>query len=486
MQRKTDAMARGGLASIIKFKVILIVTVLMIGVLAYGQVLALRESKAEYAARLESITAFIATRLPAESFVNIAQRQGAGGKSPEAQAAAVTKEIQPILDNLLIPGGAIKYGVYSRFHQRFVAIGPDLDTSLLGNHGIEAFDEMYQTNQPRKGEKKNSFLWYGAPVIYHLQPVSHDGEVIGHVFAAANLNTVYSEFWRKAFSTLAGCFIALLLIIMLFQEMFIKLKNDLALFAESIITGNSRQFESTIPELMPVLNYIREQTENMARLDRLNVIGEMAASIGHEVRNPMTTVRGFLQFMSQKDEFAGSKEHFALMIDELDRANEIICEFLSLAKNKAMDFHDTDLNNIISEVAPLLQADAIRHNCQLQMDLAAIPPARLDESSIRQLILNLVRNAIEAMPQGGTVRISTAARKGKVALSIRDQGVGIPGEVLEKLGTPFVTTKESGIGLGLAVCYRIAQRHGAIIDVESEAGQGTSFVIAFPAAKKRN
>lgn len=466
----------------LNIKVVLIVTVLMLGVLAYGHFRALQDTKAEYSAQLEAITAFIAARLPAESFVDIARRQGAGSATPEAQAA-IAKAIQPVLDNMLIPTGAIKYGVYSRYHQRNIAVGPDPDPSLLNPFGNSGFEEMYNTNEPRFGEKKNSFIWYGAPVIYHMRPVSRGGEVIGHAFAAVNLNTVYADFWRKTLNTFLASFFALLLIIMLFQEVFIKLKKDLALFAESILTEDARRFESTIPELTPVLHYIREQAENMARLDRLNVIGEMAASIGHEVRNPMTTVRGFLQFMASKPEFHDSKEHFALMIDELDRANSIITEFLSLAKNKTMNFRAADLNNVITEVGPLLQADAIRYKCQLQMDLVAVPSVRFDESSIRQLILNMVRNAIESMPLGGTVEISTAAQDDKVLLRIRDHGVGIPAEMLEKLGTPFFTTKESGIGLGLAVCYRIIQRHEATIEVESEIGKGTTFVIAFPSAK---
>lgn len=223
----------------------------------------------------------------------------------------------------------------------------------------------------------------------------------------------------------------------------------------------------------------RKMVEHLARLDRLNVIGEMAASIGHEIRNPMTTVRGFLQYLSKKNEFKNHQNHFTLMIEELDRANSIITEFLSLAKNRSMNFKTINLNDIIADVSPMIKADALLNNCNIEINLGNIPALFLDQQSIRQLILNMIRNAIEAMPQGGTIRINTANYEKKVLLIIEDQGIGIQPELLDKLGTPFVTTKDTGSGLGLAVCYRIAQRHEARIHIKSELGKGSIFTVGF-------
>ena len=165
------------------------------------------------------------------------------------------------------------------------------------------------------------------------------------------------------------------------------------------------------------------------------------------------------------------------MISEMDRANQIISEFLSLAKNKSMDFQDRDLNQIITDIVPLLQSDALRSCCHIELDLNPIPLVRADANSMRQLILNLVRNGIEAMTHGGTLRIRTTQHKNTVLLVIQDQGSGISAEVLDKLGTPFLTTKENGIGIGLAVCYRIVHRHAGTIEVDSKTDQGTTFTI---------
>lgn len=215
------------------------------------------------------------------------------------------------------------------------------------------------------------------------------------------------------------------------------------------------------------------------RLDSLNLIGEMAASIGHEVRNPLTTVRGYLQLFQRKSSFAEYSTQLNTMIEELDRANLIITEFLSLAKNKASEFVSANLNDSIITLLPLMQANAIPSGQEIQTDLGDIPNSQLDKKEIRQLLLNLIKNAIEATPLNGTITIKTQLRDRYIILSIQDTGHGIPQEVLNKLGTPFVTTKENGTGLGLPVCYRIAQRHGAQIHVESGCN-GTTFHISFP------
>lgn len=217
----------------------------------------------------------------------------------------------------------------------------------------------------------------------------------------------------------------------------------------------------------------------LARLDRLSIIGEMAASIGHEVRNPLTTVRGYLQLFQRKQEYSRSASQFALMIEELDRANAIITEFLSLAKNKRLDFAPVSLNTIISNLAPLLQADAIREGKEIMLELDGTPPILVDSNEIRQLVLNLVRNGLDAMKPGGMITLSVASDHTSVVLVVKDTGEGIPPSIYKNLGTPFMTTKENGTGLGLTVCYKIAERHNAKIEVKT-GPQGTTFAIRFP------
>jgi PAS domain S-box-containing protein len=223
----------------------------------------------------------------------------------------------------------------------------------------------------------------------------------------------------------------------------------------------------------------RKQLEKeMARLERLNLVGEMAAGIGHEVRNPITAIRGFLQLLADKEEYSKDKGFFALMIEELDRANSIITEFLSLAKNKPVDLEIKNLNDIIKALFPLIQASGMRNDNSINLKLGNIPDMLLNEKEIRQLILNLVRNSLDAMESGGNLTIKTFTEGEDVVLAVQDEGPGIAPDVLEKIGTPFFTTKENGTGLGLSVCYSIASRHNANITIKTDH-DGTTFLVRF-------
>lgn len=215
------------------------------------------------------------------------------------------------------------------------------------------------------------------------------------------------------------------------------------------------------------------------RLDRLNLVGEMAAGIAHEIRNPLTSVRGFLQMLKEKKECSGYLDYFNLMINELDRANGIINEYLSLARKVPANLQSCNLTKIIKELQPLIISDASEKEMNVVVDLTEVPDLQLNKQEINQLLLNLTRNAIDAMTPGQTLTISTSQSENAVLLKVQDQGSGIPQEVLDKLGTPFVTTKENGTGLGLAVCYGIAARHQATIEVNT-GSQGTIFIIKFP------
>lgn len=222
-------------------------------------------------------------------------------------------------------------------------------------------------------------------------------------------------------------------------------------------------------------NYEKELT----RLSNLNLIGQMTAGISHEIRNPMTTVRGFLQLLENEEESEIHKRYFRLMIEELDRANSIITEFLSIGNTRTSDLQMLNLNTIIEDIMPLIGADAQNQNKVIQFDMNDIPELLLNRDEIRQLLINLYRNGFEAMSIGKVLTISTYKEGGNcVVLAVRDQGEGIRPEVLEKLGTPFYTTKDNGTGLGLGICYAIATRHNAEIDIQTGVG-GTTFFIKF-------
>lgn len=227
----------------------------------------------------------------------------------------------------------------------------------------------------------------------------------------------------------------------------------------------------------------RQMEKDMSRLDRLNLIGEMAASIGHEIRNPMTAIRGFLQLLRGKKQYLDDLIFFDLMIEELDRANAIITEYLSMAKDKIVNLQSQYLDEVVKSLYPLLQADANYQEKDVQLKLGKPPMPLIDAKEIRQLILNMARNGLEAMQPRGILTIGTAIEGNNIVLFIKDQGHGLDPALIDKLGTPFLTTKDKGTGLGLAVCYSIAARHNARIDFET-GPEGTTFYVRFPAPAK--
>jgi len=197
------------------------------------------------------------------------------------------------------------------------------------------------------------------------------------------------------------------------------------------------------------------------------------------VRNPMTTVRGYLQVFKGKKRFARYREELLLMIAELDRANAIITDFLSLAKNKRVDLQPGNLKKVLLAVKPVLEANALRRGHSLAFDLQDTPDILMDEGEIRQLVINLAQNALEAMTEPGRITVRTFFGDDTVALSVKDTGQGMPPDIVEKLGTPFFTTNANGNGLGLAVSYCIVERHRASIDFASSPG-GTTVTASFP------
>ncbi|MDF2564945.1 MAG: sensor signal transduction histidine kinase [Massilibacillus sp.] len=221
--------------------------------------------------------------------------------------------------------------------------------------------------------------------------------------------------------------------------------------------------------------------EQMTNLDRLNLVSEMAAGVAHEIRNPMTVIKGYLQFLG-KSVPDSIREQFCIVLSELGRIESLITDFLSLAGNKIVENKEQNLNAIIEGIIPLIMADATERGIELRINLAEeLPCLMLNAKEIKQLLLNLTRNGIEAMGQRGTLIIESIIESDTISLCVEDSGCGIRKENQEKIFDPFFTTKDDGTGLGLSVCAGIVRRNNGVIKVQSKQGRGTRFTITFNA-----
>lgn len=217
--------------------------------------------------------------------------------------------------------------------------------------------------------------------------------------------------------------------------------------------------------------------KKIAKQEQLSIISDIASGLAHEIRNPLTTVRGFLQIMTEQNTSASYKDYFELMLSEIDKANDIMTNFLYLDMNKAYTLKGGCLNKVVQQVLPILEKLAYQKGITIVFEKKSLPSILMDEKEIAMLILNLATNGIDAMDSGQLV-IKTYQTASAVVLEIQDKGKGIAQSILPKIGKPFVTTKVNNVGIGLAMCHSIARRHEAEIQfITSE--EGTVFYSCF-------
>ncbi|MBT9136157.1 MAG: Sporulation kinase E [Firmicutes bacterium] len=258
------------------------------------------------------------------------------------------------------------------------------------------------------------------------------------------------------------------------------------LFDAAITVSAVRGAEDKCAGFVTLVKDIREQkrmAQGFARSDQLHMLGELAAGVTHEVRNPLTIVKGFLQLFRPREEFAMYRMHFDLMIKELDRINGLISQYLSLGQYAHAEKQLCSLTSVVESLLPLIQAESLLREVEVTTSLDDnLPLLWLYEKEIKQLLLNLIQNGMDAMKQGRReLSIKAWNEQDSVVLSIEDTGCGIPEHVMENLFTPFYSTKESGTGLGLVVCRDIARRHNAEIKIRTDT-TGTCFAVVFPVA----
>lgn len=223
--------------------------------------------------------------------------------------------------------------------------------------------------------------------------------------------------------------------------------------------------------------------ECLRKSDTLNVVGELAAGIAHEIRNPMTALKGFIQLLqgSIKEDHS---LYFNVITSELKRIESIITEFLILAKPQAVRFEQKNIIKIMKDTIDLLNAQAILVNVQIYLEYENVPDIYCEPNQLKQVFINILKNAIEVMPNGGNIFVSIHRKNDKwVQIAIQDEGPGISKDKLKRLGEPFYTTKDRGTGLGLMVSYKIIEEHKGKVKVKSKVGHGTTFYISLPIEK---
>lgn len=223
----------------------------------------------------------------------------------------------------------------------------------------------------------------------------------------------------------------------------------------------------------------KERQQNEAQ--KIELVGTLAAGTAHEIRNPLTGIKGLVQLLSEKHQGEEDQFYFSVINDEIKRINEIVSEFLILGKPTAMKNEPIDMKMIVQELQPLIASEANLNNIIWHCIFPEGPiPVLCTKDQMKQVILNLTRNAFESMSSGGTLEIRLAKERNQCVLTVSDTGVGIGKEELEKIFHPFYTSKASGTGLGLVICKRIVQSFQGAIHISSIENKGTTVSVTFP------
>lgn len=222
--------------------------------------------------------------------------------------------------------------------------------------------------------------------------------------------------------------------------------------------------------------------EQIKQAERLKTAGQLAAAVAHEIRNPVTVVKGFLQFFEQDPQFNDDvKSKFSLMIDELNTAESVVSQFLSIAKpDKKQDIESVNLKVVLQSVTDLLNSYGLLNNNNIELEVKEDCYIAANKIELKQLLINIIKNAIEASEIGESVIVTGGMKQDFVEIQVIDHGHGMSETEIECLGTPFYSLKSKGTGLGMMICYNIAAKYNGTIEFQSSINEGTTVTIRFP------
>ncbi|WP_462408725.1 ATP-binding protein [Neobacillus sp. Marseille-QA0830] len=230
-------------------------------------------------------------------------------------------------------------------------------------------------------------------------------------------------------------------------------------------------------------SYIKSLTgvyEELRKKEKLAVMGQMSAAIAHEIKNPLSSLKGFLQLQNEK--YPNTNDHYSIMVQEIDRINTIVNDLMYIGRPRRLNLEKVSIEEIIHYTASLSNQRAIDQGISVETEFEeALPRIDCDKSQLKQVFINIIKNAIEAMPDGGHIKIKAAAiNDSELQITIEDEGYGISKEHLPNLGEPFFSTKKDGTGLGLMVINQIIKEHKGEFTIESNIDNGTKVSVILP------
>jgi signal transduction histidine kinase len=249
--------------------------------------------------------------------------------------------------------------------------------------------------------------------------------------------------------------------------------------------AQKRKIEETAAKLGETYAQLQASMEQLQRADRLSALGELSAGLAHEIRNPLGSLEGAVQILRRSQLPEQTRQEFAEMAGrEVVRLKGLLTNFLEFARPQAPRRTFIEPQLLLESVSKLASETAKMAGVTIRIESASMAALSVDAEQIKQVLLNLVLNAVQAMPTGGEIALRSRQANGSVLLEVADQGVGIPRENLERIFDPFFTTRAGGTGLGLSIAYQIINRHGGQLSVRNNPGRGVTFTVVLPVSPR--
>ena len=382
--------------------------------------------------------------------------------------------------NITCKNGEIKTIMWSNILQSIPILGWN-----IGAIGVDITNRKRMEEKLKQTSAELELIFKAIPDLYFLSDI--DGTIKDcKANSISKLDVSIEEFIGKKFQEVLPFSVT---------KQFEEAINQIQISATPVLIDYSLQIDDEIyyfearllplfkDKIMIIVRDITERkktTELLKKSDTLKAVGQLAAGVAHEVRNPLTVIKGFMQLLQK--EVGEEKGYFRLIFSEIRSIETILQEFLSIAKPNVAVFEPQNLRTILDNVVALISTQAIMRNSRivLNMDFENLL-VECCEIQLKQVFFNILQNSIEAIQDGQEITINVKKHNStEVMICISDKGVGIPPERIKRLGEPFYSTKEKGTGVGLMISYRIIESHGGQISIKSQVGKGTSVSVFLP------
>lgn len=437
----------------------------------------------------------------AGSYDDILVKYGAQDAGRDRQIQILNQELAAFTDEVAQAYAGIGVGYYHRGLDAIITYGPSnvyadkvglpIATSHQGRQVMASGLPRIQEGDLVRGQIMNA-----------MYPIVRDDQVIGYVWAnelTANIEAQIKQIaWHIYWTMLGGLAVGIVGIALALSRLMddigritrglTKIKENLA-YRITPPSGEIGEIATAINELAVSLGEKKRLEEQVQRADRLAVIGEMAAGFAHEIRNPLMAIKGFAELQGESVTQEERREYTDIIVNETNRMDTLIEQLLCFSRPATDLTSQLSINEAVKNTLVLAKMRASGMRISFEEELTPnLPPIAANEEELRQVLLNILINAIQAVGNIGRIKVATGCERecGLVIVAISDDGPGIAGDNLGRLFDPFYTTKIGGTGLGLAVAQHLMANWGASITVDSRLDEGSTFILRFPAVRSEN